>query len=91
MAMEASQRAPSPTLRDLVERYRAAAGGFGVAVPLTTFELGRTATEDVFSSYDEDYHISRFMHFSENEGMPYQINGELATHVSLDAEIETIL
>jgi hypothetical protein len=91
MAMEASQRAPSPTLRDLVERYRTAAGEFGAAVALTTFELTRTATEDVFSSYDEDYHISRFMHFSEGEGMPYQINGELATHVAMDAEIQSIL
>jgi hypothetical protein len=53
---------------------------------LTNAETGR-----LFSGYDEDYHISRFFRFSEAAGEKFSINGIPATHVSLDAEIETIL
>lgn len=91
MTSEASRRAPTPSLRDLVHRYRALAGDFATPVPLTAFDMTRTETEQLFSSYDEDYHISRFLHFSEMEGMPYQINGEIATHLAVDAEIQSIL
>ncbi len=45
----------------------------------------------LFSAYDEDYHISRFFHFSEAGGQKFTINGFSATHVAIDAEIETIL
>ena len=91
MTPEASQRAHSPSLKELVDHYRAAAGDFGTPLPLTAFNLSRSETERIFSTYDEDYHISRFLHFSEMDGMPYQINGELATHVALDADIDSIL
>jgi len=44
---------------------------------------------------DEDYHISRFFHFTldpayKPEGA-YNINGFPQSHVALDAEVETIL
>jgi hypothetical protein len=78
-------------LSQLVERYRALASEFGLPVPLAAFQLGPLETERLFSSYDEDYHISRFFHFSEGAGEKFSINGIPATHVSLDAEIETIL
>jgi len=78
-------------LSDLVGRYRALAGEFGRPVPLAAFQLGLAETERLFSSYDEDYHISRFFHFSEGAGDKFAINGIPATHVSLDAEIGTIL
>lgn len=80
------------TLRELVERYRSLAKTFGEPVTLAAFRLSTIETERVFSSYDEDYHISRFFHFSD-AGSPakFSINGVPATHVSLDAEIETIL
>lgn len=86
-------------LRQVVEKYRAVAAGFGKPVPLAAFGLSREETERIFSVFDEDYHISRFFHFSLNPttepgGPPivaYQINGFPHTHVSLDAEIETIL
>ncbi len=78
-------------LSDLVGRYRALAGEFGRPVPLAAFQLGPFETERFFSSYDEDYHISRFFHFSEGAGEKFSINGIPATHVSLDAEIGTIL
>ena len=78
-------------LSDLVGRYRALTSEFGLPVPLAAFHLGPAETERLFSSYDEDYHISRFFHFSEGAGEKFSINGIPATHVSLDAEIETIL
>ena len=80
------------TLRELVERYRSLAGTFGEPVALKAFGLSATETERVFSSYDEDYHISRFFHFSDaGEATKFSINGEPATRVSIDTEIETIL
>jgi hypothetical protein len=60
-------------------------------VPLSAFQLGPAETERLFSGYDEDYHISRFFHFSETGGTLFSINGFPATHVSLDPEIESIL
>ena len=86
-------------LRQVVDKYRSVASGFGIPVPLAAFGLSREETERIFSVFDEDYHISRFFHFSLNPttepgGPPivaYTINGFPHTHVSLDAEIETIL
>jgi hypothetical protein len=100
MSAEAARRAssdasrpPNPMmpLRELVERYRSLAGEFGKPVPLTAFQLNAAETERLFSSYDEDYHISRFFHFRQSGGTRFSINGIPVTHVSLDAEIETIL
>lgn len=91
MDSEATRRPSTLPLRELVKRYQTLAGEFGKAIPLTAFGLPRSATEQLFSGYDEDYHISRFFHFTEIEGMTFTINGEPVTHVSLDAEIETIL
>ena len=51
-------------LRELVEKYRALAGGFGRPLPLAAFGLARPETERLFGVFDEDYHISRFFHFS---------------------------
>ncbi len=78
-------------LGDLVRLYRSHAGNFGAPAALSAFGLTAAETERLFSAYDEDYHISRFFHFSEAGGQKFSINGFPATHVSLDAEIETIL
>ena len=78
-------------LRELVDRYRSVAIHFGTPVALSAFALTPAETERVFSSFDEDYHISRFFHFSEENGTRFSINGIPATHVALDAEIESIL
>ena len=78
-------------LSDLVSRYRTLAGEFGLPVSLAAFQLDPSETERLFSGYDEDYHISRFFHFSEAAGEKFSINGIPATHVSLDPEIQTIL
>ncbi len=83
------------TLRDIVERYRSLAGNFGQPLALGEFALTRAETERAFSALDEDYHISRFFHFTldpayKPEGA-YNINGFPQSHVALDAEVETIL
>jgi len=79
------------TLRELVDRYRSLTGGFGQPVPLSAFTLDQVETERLFSAYDEDYHISRFFHFIQERGTKYSVNGIPVTHVSLDAEIESLL
>jgi len=79
------------SLSELVEKYLAAAGGYGRSVPLTSLGLSREETERVFDVLDEDYHISRFFHFSNAVGASYQINGFPQTHISIDSEILTIL
>ena len=91
MSAEAARRAPLMALRELVRLYRSNANDFGELVALSVFDLSVPETERVFSGYDEDYHISRFFHFSDSTGEKFSINGIPATHVSLDSEIETIL
>jgi hypothetical protein len=79
------------SLREMVDRYLAASRGFGNAVALSSFALGQAETEHLFSGYEEDYHISRFLHFSRTAGTEFAINGFPATHVSIDGEIQSIL
>jgi hypothetical protein len=79
------------TLREIVEKYLALAGGFGFLAALSDFGLDRGQVERVFSSFDEDYHISRYLHFSQVSGIAYAINGFDQTHITIDAEIESVL
>jgi hypothetical protein len=85
------------TLKDVVQKYRALAGGFGRPVALASFGLKREEIARLFGVFDEDYHISRFFHFTldpaveKHPDQMYPINGFAQSHVSLDAEIETIL
>ena len=79
------------SLRELVEKYLAAADGYGKSVSISALGLTREETEQVFDILDEDYHISRFFHFSNAAGASYQINGFPQTHISIDAEIQAIL
>jgi hypothetical protein len=87
----------SPSLRDVIEKYRQLAGGFGSPLPLAAFGFSHEETERVFGIFDEDYHISRFFHFSlqspaaDRAGQSYRINGFPQSHVALDAEIESIM
>jgi len=85
------RRAPMMPLHELVQKYRSLAGQFGRPVALSAFGLTRAETEQLFSGYDEDYHISRFFHFSEAQGEMFSIDGIPATDVSIDPEIQTIL
>ena len=79
------------TLRELVDRYISLGDGFASRVALSAFALSIPETERLFSAYEEDYHISRFFHFSAEGGMRFSINGFPATHVAIDAEIRSIL
>ncbi|HXY25985.1 MAG TPA: hypothetical protein VEI73_15115 [Candidatus Acidoferrum sp.] len=88
---EATRRAPLMPLRELVRLYLQHTAEFGKPVALSVFGLSRAETERIFSGYDEDYHISRFLTFSEAGGQPFSINGISATHVAIDAEIQSIL
>jgi hypothetical protein len=91
MSSEATRHAPMMRLRELVDRYFSIAGGFGIPVALSSFALSPAETERLFSSYDEDYHISRFFHFSQEAGTAFSIDGFPATHVAIDREIQSIL
>ena len=79
-------------LKTVIEKYLALAGGYARPVALTDFGWSGEETERVFSVFDEDYHISRFFHFSNEVGSPYfSINSFPQTHVSIDAEIQSVL
>jgi hypothetical protein len=91
MSAEPRSSNPSMTFRQLVDLYLLLAVQFGQPVALSAFQLPAAETERLFSSYDEDYHISRFFRFSESHGVKFKINGIAATHVSFDSEINSIL
>ncbi len=78
-------------LKQIVEKYLAIAGGFAFLAPLADFGLDRSAVERIFGVLDEDYHISRYLHFSQVSGTAYSINGFDQTHVSIDSEIQSVL
>jgi hypothetical protein len=78
-------------LREIVEKYLAIAGDYGRPAALADFGFDPAQTERIFAALDEDYHISRYFHFSRVFGAAYKINGFEHTHVSIDAEIQEVL
>jgi hypothetical protein len=78
-------------LREAIEKYLQVAGGYGKPVPLAAFGLSQEDTARLFSVLDEDYHISRFFNFRMDAGESYLINGFPQTHISIDAEVQSIL
>ena len=85
------------SLPEIVRKYCRLAGSFGPPVALDTFGLSRQETEATFGGFDEDYHISRFFHFSLDNALrdapdrTYRINGFPQSHVSIEGGIEEIL
>ena len=79
------------TLREVVDKYLAAAGGYGKTVPLSALGLSRAEAEKTFDALDEDYNISRFFHFQCAAGANFTINGFPQSHLSIDAEVQSIL
>ncbi len=79
------------TLREAVEKYRALAGGYGRPVAIAQFGLSQADAGKLFSAFDEDYHISRYFHFSNEAGEAFDINGFPQTHIVIDAEIQSTL
>ncbi len=78
-------------LKEAVEKYLAVAGSYGRPVPIAQFALAHADAEKMFSAFDEDYHISRYFHFSNQDGVAFDINGFPQTHLSIDSEIQAIL
>lgn len=91
MTAESARRAPMMSLKELYRVYTTIAAKPGEPVPLAAFQLSPEETEKLFSIFDEDYHISRFFHFSEAAGTKFAIDGESVTHVAIDPEISSIL
>ena len=79
------------TLREAVDKYLAASGGYGKPIALASLGLPRDEVERTFGQLDEDYHISRFFHFQCAAGANFAINGFPQTHVSIDSEIQSVL
>ena len=75
------------SLRELVDRYKSLAGGFGQSVALADFGLSPDETARLFTGIDEDYHISRFLNFSAGQGRSYLISGNPVTHVRIEEGI----
>ena len=78
------------TLRELADRYDLLAHQSGEPVALSAFGLGDDETKNLFTAFDDDYHISRFFHFSNGEGKAYVIRGEPATHLFMDLAIRAL-
>jgi hypothetical protein len=79
-------------LRAIIDRYLELAGEIGAPVALERFAASRDEIERAFAALDEDYHISRFFHFSTQPGAAvFRINGFDHSHVSIDAAIQTVL
>ena len=91
MTAESARRAPMMSLKELYRVYITIAAKPSEPVPLAAFQLSAEETEKVFSIFNQDYHISRFLHFSETAGTKFAIDGESATHVAIDPEISSIL
>jgi len=87
-------------LGEAVSLYRKVTGGYGRSMDLAAFGLSRNETENIFSVWDEDYQISRFMEltleasnlaFQEPSSQPYAVNGFECSHVRFHADIERML
>jgi hypothetical protein len=78
-------------LREMVDEYLRLGGGYGRPVALAAFGLTRVEAEKLFGALDDDYHISRFFHFSREAGEGFSINGFPQTHVIIDADIKETL
>ncbi len=78
-------------LQELVEKYLAAAGGYGHEIAISALGFSREEVEDVFSAFDEDYHIGRFLHFRQGAGESYSIGGFQQSHVTIDGGIQSVL
>ena len=80
------------TLKELVDRYREHAGGYGRPLALAELGLPKKELERELSAFDEDYQISRFFRFTrEPAAESYTINGFEYSHLVILPEIEEIL
>ena len=78
-------------LREAIQRYLAASGGYGRPAALSALGLTPQQIEKIFGALDEDYNFSRYLHFQCAAGANYNINGFPQTHLSIDSEIQALL
>lgn len=86
-------------LAAVVKRYLALSGGFDRPLALAQLGLPRVEVERLFSAWDEDYQISRFVFLSREDDMGQQseglqvsfINGCEYTHVTFRPGIQQLL
>jgi hypothetical protein len=79
------------SLKEVVDRYSSLAKQSGDPVALEAFGLDPEQTIKLFTSLDEDYHISRFVNFSMDHGRLYLISGNPSTHIRIDEAIRSLL
>jgi len=79
------------SLKEVVDRYSSLAKQWGDPVALEAFGLGPEDTIKLFTSLDEDYHISRFVNFSMGHGRVYLISGNPSTHIQIVEAIRGLL
>ena len=51
-------------LSDLIQKYLKVSGGYGKTVALASLGYSVEETERLFNALDEDYHISRYFHWT---------------------------
>ena len=88
-------------LAAFVKKYTELSRPSGGPVHLSQFGLGKAETEEMFSTFDDDYQISRYMVLSRetDEGLAsyppdarvYSINGFEVSHVSLAPSILKVI
>lgn len=88
-------------LANLVKKYLELAGGFDRPLRLSRFSLPKDEIEKIFSEWDEDYQISRYMMLSRERDealtpLPtdervYLINGFECSHVTFHQDIQKLL
>ena len=88
-------------LGEAVKVYRKLAGGYGRPMALAAYGLSTDETEKIFSAWDEDYQISRFMELTlvpsgsvpqeSDSTQTYRVNGFECSHVSFHPDIERML
>lgn len=91
MLTRSPERREMLSLKEVVDLYTSLAKQWGDPVSLAAFGLTPEETAKLFTSLDEDYHISRFVNFSQAEGPAYPISNNPATHVRIDAHIRSLL
>ena len=88
-------------LAEFVKKYTELSAGFGKALHLSQFGLGKAETEKLISAFDDDYQISRYMVLSREPDTElscypansrlYFINGFAVSHVSLAPGIRSLV
>jgi len=83
----------------VVKTYLERAGGYELPLHLSQFGLAKQEIEALFSGFDEDYQISRFLLLSRQEDLSrfpesvrvFSINGCEYSHVAFREGIENLL